>query len=200
MTAAEDDAKLRARREDPRYQRLMVATREAARGGYEAVSMRELAEVTRMSLTSVYQFCSSKDHLIAEAHLEGMEEFRRTLTSGRRGGGTVESRVLRVIRGIVNALERDEVLTRTLMRAYYSLDAGSGDVRRSLGAMTREMLVHAIGDDDVADRDDVIEVVGRVIDSAVFGWLARGETVAEVRSVLERTVHLLFGSAGRAAS
>src|SRR6188472_3216193 len=160
------DDELEKRRQDPRYQRLMAATRLAARGGYDAVSMRELAEVTRMSLTSVYQFCSSKDHLIAEAHLEGMEGFRRTLMSGRRRGGTVESRVMRVMRGIVNGLERDEVLTRTFMRAVYSLDASSGDVGRSLGVMTREMLLNAIGEEDVPDRDVVIEILGRVIDSA----------------------------------
>jgi TetR/AcrR family transcriptional regulator, cholesterol catabolism regulator len=188
------DPALEARRQDPRYQRLMTATREAARGGYEAVSMRDLAEKTRMSLTSVYQFCSSKDHLIAEAHLEGMEDFRRMLSTGGRRGGTVESRVLRVMRGIVNGLERDEVLTRTLMRAIYSLDAGAGDVSRSLGVVTREMLFEAIGDADIRDRDVVVETLGRVVDSAVYGWLARGETVDDVRALLEQTVHLLFGS------
>jgi AcrR family transcriptional regulator len=193
------DDELEARRRDPRYQRLMAATRDAARGGYEAVSMRELAAVTRMSLTSVYQFCSSKDHLIAEAHLEGMEDFRRMLSSGRSRGGTVESRLLRVVRGIVNGLERDEVLTRTLMRAIYSLDTGAGDVSRSLGVITREMLLHAIGEDDLEDPDAVIEVLGSVIDSAVYGWLARGETVAEVRTVLESTVHLLVSPRAAAA-
>jgi TetR/AcrR family transcriptional regulator, cholesterol catabolism regulator len=188
------DDELEARRKDPRYQRLMAATREAARGGYDAVSMRDLAEVTRMSLTSVYQFCSSKDHLIAEAHLEGMEDFRRMLSSGQRRSGSVEGRVLRVVRGIVNGLERDEVLTRTLMRAIYSLDAGANDVSRSLGVITREMLLNAIDEGDVADRDAVIETLGRVIDSAVYGWLARGETVADVRTVLEQAVHLLVGA------
>jgi TetR/AcrR family transcriptional regulator, cholesterol catabolism regulator len=192
--ATDDEAALQARRQDPRYQRLMAATREAARGGYEAVSMRELAEVTRMSLTSVYQFCSSKDHLIAEAHLEGMEAFRRMLSSGRRRGGTVESRVLRVVRGIVNGLERDEVLTRTLMRAIYSLDAGANEVSRALAGTFREMVLDAIGDDDVPDREAVVETLGRVIDSAVYGWLARGESAAAVRSVLEQSVHLLLGS------
>jgi AcrR family transcriptional regulator len=192
-TISGDAAALQARRSDPRYQRLMVATREAARGGYDAVSMRELAEVTRMSLTSVYQFCSSKDHLIAEAHLEGMEDFRRLLSAGGRRSGTVEQRVRRVMRGIVNGLERDEVLTRTLMRAIYSLDAGVADVNRSIGSTYRDMVHHAIGDDDVPDRDAVVETLGRVVDSAVYGWLARGESVADARKALEQAVHLLLG-------
>jgi TetR/AcrR family transcriptional regulator, cholesterol catabolism regulator len=169
----------------------MAATREAARGGYESVSMRELAEVTRMSLTSVYGFCSSKDHLIAEAHLEGMEEFRRMLAGGRRRSGTLEQRLLRVMRGIANGLDQDEVLARTLMRAMYSFDAGVAEVNRAVGGMYHDMLEQAIGDDEIAERFAVIETLGRVVDSAVYGWLARGESVARVRATLEQAVRLL---------
>jgi AcrR family transcriptional regulator len=194
MTNAYDDSSIEARRADPRYQRLMAATREAARGGYDAVSMRDLAERTRMSLTTVYQFCSSKDHLIAEAHLEGMEQFRQSLSTGKRRSGTAEERVLRVMRGIVNGLESDEVLTRTLMRAMYSVDPGVRDVSTALGIAYRDMVDNALGDDDIPDREAVIETLGRVVDSVVYGWLARGETVAQVRSTLEKSVHLLVGS------
>jgi AcrR family transcriptional regulator len=197
MTEYSDgDARLEARRRDPRYQRLMRATRTAARGGYEAVSMRELAETTHMSLTSVYQFCSSKAHLIAEAHLEGMEEFRRMLSGGGRRSGTLEQRLLRVTRGILNGLESDEVLARTLMRAIYSIDAGVTEVNRSVGRAYRDMVDSAIGDDDIPDRGAVIETLGRVVDSAVYSWLARGEPVAEVRRTLEQAVRVLVRSAG----
>jgi TetR/AcrR family transcriptional regulator, cholesterol catabolism regulator len=186
-----DDA-IEARRRDPRYQRLMAATREAARAGYDAVSMRDLAEATRMSLQTVYQFCSSKDHLIAEAHLEVMADFRSSLAVGKRKGRTPEERVRQVVRGIVNGLEHDEVLTRTLMRAIYSFDRDAAAMGRPVAATYREMVDAAIGDDDIPDRDDVIETLGRVIDSAVYGWLARGDDVATVRNVLDRTVRLLF--------
>jgi AcrR family transcriptional regulator len=191
------DAELEQRRKDPRYQRLMAATREAARGGYDAVSMRGLADTTRMSLTTVYQFCSSKDHLIAEAHLEVMEEFRESLSNGRRRGRTAEERVRQVMRGIVNGLERDETLTRTLMRAIYSLDAGATEVGRSVGATSNAMIDAAIGDEQIEDRVAVIEVLGRVVDSAVYGWLARGDDVRQVRATLDRAVHVLLGRVPR---
>jgi hypothetical protein len=45
------------RRADPRYRRLMEATRLAAREGYDAVSMRDLADKCRLSMTTIYQFC-----------------------------------------------------------------------------------------------------------------------------------------------
>jgi AcrR family transcriptional regulator len=187
----EDD--LEARRRDPRYQRLMAATREAARGGYDAVSMRDLAETARVSLTTVYQFCSSKDHLIAEAHLEVMEDFRAELAKGRRRAGTPEERVRRVMRGMVNALEGDEPRTRTLMRAMYSLEPGVAEVGRSVAGGFTAMVDSAIGDEEIADREAVIETLGRVIDSAIYGWLARGDDVARVRETLFQAVHVLLG-------
>jgi AcrR family transcriptional regulator len=187
------DSDLETRRRDPRYQRLMAATREAARGGYDAVSMRELAEASRVSLTTVYQFCSSKDHLIAEAHLEVMEEFRTALSKGPRKGKTAEERVRRVIKGMVNALERDEPLTRTLMRAMYSLDSGVAEVNRSVAGGFTAMVETAIGDEQIANRDAVIETLGRVIDSAIYGWLARGDDVARVQQTLLQAVHVLLG-------
>jgi AcrR family transcriptional regulator len=187
------ESDLEARRLDPRYQRLMSATREAARGGYDAVSMRDLAETARVSLTTVYQFCSSKDHLIAEAHLEVMEEFRAALSKGRRRAGTPEERVRRVVRGMVNALERDEPLTRTLIRAMYSLDPGVAEVGRSVAGGFTSMVDSAIGDEEIADREAVIETLGRVIDSAIYGWLARGDDVTRVRETLFQAVHVLLG-------
>ena len=82
------------RRQDPRYHRLMEATRAAAARGYDAVSMRDLASEAKMSLTTVYQFCSSKDHLIAEAHAERMVEMRERVVQKPPKGRTPEERVL----------------------------------------------------------------------------------------------------------
>ena len=183
---------LAERRRDPRYQRLMSATREAARGGYDAVSMRELAETTQMSLTTVYQFCSSKDHLIAEAHLEVMEELRAVAAKGRRGR-TAEERVRQVFRGVAKTLEQDELLIRTLLRAMYSLDAYAAEVAWSDAANFGEMLDHALGDDEIPDRAAVMETLGRVFDSCIYGWLARGDDVAQFRKTMDQTVRLLLG-------
>ena len=118
---ADEDA-LVARRTDPRYQRLMEATRVAARNGYDAVSMRELAETCRLSMTTIYQFCGSKDQLIAEAHVSSMEDWRRRLATRPPRGATAEERVMRVMGSYVRALAAEGPLTRTLMRAMYSPD------------------------------------------------------------------------------
>jgi AcrR family transcriptional regulator len=125
----EDDA-IDHRTADPRYERLLEATREAAKGGYDAVQMRELAAATRMSLTTVYQFCSSKDHLIAEAHADRMAQFRERLEKRPVGGAPASARVTEVFRKVTRSLDRDAELTRTIMRALYSQEPGVQRSRR----------------------------------------------------------------------
>lgn len=191
MVAVQEKPADTGRRDDERYQRLMAAARKAAREGYDAVSMRALAESTRMSLTTVYQFCSSKDRLIAEAHLERMEELRARLVRHPPRGRTARSRVLKVVHMMVDEVEADEELTYTLMRAVYSLDPSVGEVRTQLGVTFTDFVDAAIGDVDVPDRAASISTLGNVIGGVVFEWL-RHRDVARLRRSLEDAVRVVF--------
>jgi AcrR family transcriptional regulator len=193
---ARDD--IAAHRSDPRYLRLMQATRRAAKKGYESVSMRELAASTRMSLTTIYQFCPSKDQLIAEAHADRMERFRARLEAEPPRGQTADARVRRVVNDMVDTLEQDEVVTRTLMRALYSGDPGVAAGRAAVTASYRAIIDGAIGDDDLPDRDAVIETFGFVLDAVILDWLmpgltSQGHDASYARGVLDRAVTVLFG-------
>jgi hypothetical protein len=46
----------------------------------------------------------------------------------------------------------------------------------------------------------VIETLGRVIDSAIYGWLARGDDSTRVRNTLEQAVHVLLKRTGTPAT
>ena len=194
MTLVDTDDALSARRADPRYERLMKATRAAARKGYDAVSMRELAETCRLSMTTIYQFCRSKDHLIAEAHLSNMESFRARISARPPRGATAEARVLSVMRSFAKALD-DEPLSRTLMRAMYSIDPEVGPAQASVNSVYTSMLDAAIGADVIENRDAAITTLGHVVDSVILGWLTRGHDTAWVRRELEAAVHVLFDGA-----
>jgi TetR/AcrR family transcriptional regulator, cholesterol catabolism regulator len=189
------DDELEARRDDPRYQRLMEATREAARLGYDAVSMRELANATRMSLTTVYQFCSSKDHLIAEAHVDRMLALRDRIVRRPPRGRSAEARVLAVMRGIVEGLDRDDPLSWTMMRAMYAPDPGVRACRRALDGSFGAMLDAAIGDAEVEGRADIIATLGHVVDSAILGWVNGSLEADGVYREIERAVRLLLRAA-----
>lgn len=171
----------------------MDATRAAARHGYDAVSMRDLAETCRLSMTTIYQFCRSKDQLIAEAHLDDFEAFRRRTAARPPAGATAEARVRHVMRSFAKALVADETLARTLMRAMYSLDPAVTTPRALVGDTYRSMIDLAIGDEPVARRDQVIGTLGHVIDSVIIGWLAGRHDIAWVRRELDDAVVALLG-------
>jgi AcrR family transcriptional regulator len=176
----------------------MAATRRAARKGYDGVSMRELASTTKMSLATIYGFCPSKDQLIAEAHADRMEHFRARLDEDPPQGRTAEERVQAVAEGMVDALEKDEVATRTLMRALYSGGPGVGASRLAVSATYRAIVDAAIGDEDIPDRAAVIETFGFVLNSVILDWLTPGLTseghdAAFAREALDQAIHVLLG-------
>jgi len=179
-------------REDPRFHRLLEVTRRAAKDGYDAVSMRTVAREAKMSLNTVYQFCTSKDQLIAEAHAERMDDFRISLSKRPPRGENAEERVKVVLRGIARALSREETLTRTLMRSIYSGATGVGAARHALGATHATMLDAAIGDDDIDDRAAVIETLGHVINSVMINWLNHGLDAKQAATVLDDAARALL--------
>jgi TetR/AcrR family transcriptional regulator, cholesterol catabolism regulator len=181
-----------ARQADERYQRLMAVVRRAARGGYDAVSMRDIARDTQMSMTTIYQYCTTKDHLIAEAHLEWMEHFRDSMMRTPPKGRSAAARVLAYVEQITEAWTEHETLTRTLQRALHSVDPGVREVRSAIAAAYAEFMDIAIGDEPVADRDTIVEIIGHVIGSVTYSWMTGGTTAAEGRVMLERTIRVLL--------
>ena len=186
-----------ARRDDPRYARLIATTREAARAGYDAVSMRDIAAAARVSLTTVYQLFESKDQLIAEAHADRMEGFRAQLSRRPPRGRTAAARVRAVVRGMVNALERDDVRTRTLMRALYSLEPSVDSSRLSVRDTYVAMIDAAIGDEAIEPRAAVIDTLGHVVNSAMLQWLRGDLDAPNVGRVLDQAVSVLLGDSVR---
>lgn len=180
------------RRDDERYQRLMAATRRAARAGYDSVSMRDLAQATRMSMTTIYQYCSSKDHLIAEAHFEWMERVSTSLPSHPPRGRSAQSRLLRYVGDVTTAWEENEVLMRTLQRALYSLEAGVSEVRASLHGTFTVIMDVMIGNEEIPHRASAIEIIGHVLDSVTYRWIAGTIDAAEARLILQRTVRTVI--------
>jgi hypothetical protein len=95
------------------------------------------------------------------------------------------------MRSFAKALD-DEPLSRTLMRAMYSLDPEVSPAFESVGGEYTRMLDTAIGDDVLENRDALIKTLGHVVDSVILGWLARGHDTTWVRRELDAAVHVLF--------
>jgi len=180
---------------DQRLHRLLSAARRAAGDGYDAVSMRELAAETRMSLSTIYELVGSKDELIALAHAGGMERLRQELAARPPQGRTPEARVRAALGRLADALEHDEVRTRALMRALYSPEPRVRTSIESVGSSFGAIIDAAIGDVEIPDRDDVVDLLGHAVNSVIISWLNGRLDVAGVRSRLDRAVHTVLGRA-----
>jgi len=192
MVRAEEAAPAGQRVDDPRYQRLLAATRDLAAEGYDAVSMRELANMTHMSLATIYQLGGSKDQLIAEAHADRMAKFAERWLRRPPTGNTAEARVRQVLRGYVAALDRDRERTLAMMRAFYALTPDVTSSRTSVRATYLSMIDAAVGDENVPDRMAVIDTLGHVVNSAILEWMNGARTVPAVQAILDDAIRVLF--------
>ena len=100
--------------------------------------------------------------------------------------------MLRVIRGYVRALEGDDQLTRTLMRAMYAPGAHAAESTAAVTSTYNSLVDLAIGDADVPDREQVIATLGHVIDSVVINWMSGRHDAAWAKGELEAAVHVLL--------
>jgi AcrR family transcriptional regulator len=193
MTLTDAGRQLDEKRADERYRRLMAATRDAAvSGGYDAVSMRALAVTCRLSMTTIYQFCRSKDQLVAEALVGELEAFWTAQAERPSCAASVESRVLHVMHAWAGALATDEAVLRPLLRALYSVDAEVVPVRTLAGAGFVAMVDTAVGDTAVADRTLAITTLGRVVDSVNRAWLSRRHGTDWAVAELDAAVRAIF--------
>ena len=183
--------------EDARYERLLEAARDAARGGYDAVTMRDLAATAGMSLRTIYGYCGSKDHLIAEAHADWIRSFQHRLAATPPAGATPVDRVAAVMRQMGRSLARNAELTRAILRALQSNEPAVVETRDAVRHTYAAIIDAAIGDDDIQDRRAAIDVLGHVINSVMAQWAAGTLTAAHAGDELERAARLVIRPSGQ---
>jgi hypothetical protein len=98
-----------------------------------------------------------------------------------------------VVRRLADSLEHDEVRTRALMRALYSPEPRIRTSIESVGGSFGAIIDAAIGDAEIPDRDDVVDLLGHVVNSVIVSWLNGRLDVAGVRRKLDRAVHTVLG-------
>ncbi len=183
---------LRPRQLARRERVLAVATALAAEGGYEAVTMKDVAARARISLGTLYRDFASKDHLLACAlELWGNQLSDRLRASPPRGADAAE-RLAVVFRRMARGVEQQPQLGAALTRAQLSGDPSARDNRAGLLRMLRDWIELALGEEAISDREGVIEVISRVCFSCMIELTLGQRTPREVGLGLERAARLLL--------
>ena len=130
----------RARRE-----RILAATLAlAARGGYEAVQMREVAERSEVALGTLYRYFPSKVHLLVSAMAAEVDRLSARLQKRQAPGETRAERVAFVLERSTRSLQREPLLTEAMVRAMMAADASVANEVRTVREGMAALIVAAM--------------------------------------------------------
>jgi len=176
-----------------RRARILAAAAElASEGGYEGVAMKEVAARAGVSLGTLYRYFTSKDHLLAEVLRDWGGALGARLRRSPPRGETPAERVAAVFRRMARGVAAQPELGVALTRALLSCDPGAWANREGLVAMMNDWIDTALADDEVTDREGVIDVLQQVCFGAMTRLVNGQRTPRQVGDDLERAARLLL--------
>lgn len=163
---------------------LNAAVQLAGQGGYDAVQMREVADLAGVALGTLYRYFPSKVHLLSAAMIRQLEALRDQLLCEEPQGADAGERVLGVIYQLISALERDRLVSDAMVRAM--VVAGPAEIEQ-VNAVNSAIIATAIHGRGacVSPRDYAVALlIGKVLLTDLLGWLCDRMTVDQVRASL----------------
>lgn len=179
-----------------RRRRILDATLAlAAKGGYEAVQMRSVAEKAEVAVGTLYRYFPSKVHLLVSALAR---EFRRLDQRTERTappGETAQERMKVVVDMITKAMQREPNLTEAMTRAFMFADASVANEVEEVGFLMDRIIARAMASGEPTEIQlSIARVVSDVWMSNLVSWLTRRSSAAEVSNRLGLTIDLLLGT------
>jgi AcrR family transcriptional regulator len=192
QTAAADGVTYTEEQRDRRQRVIDAAFELGAEDGYDAVQMRDVAAMANVALATIYRYFPSKDALLIAAMTEWTVRLRERVAQSPPPGRTPAEQLTDVLHRACHAMQRQPKLSKALVRALASPDAGveegSHRVQQQIAALGAGILTEL--DDD--ERADVLAVLGHVWYSTLVSW-ANGRTdFTTVTRELERAVNALL--------
>lgn len=177
-----------------RRKRIIDATLAlAAKGGYDAVQMRAVAERADVALGTLYRYFPSKIHLLVSGLAREFERAQEKLDRGTIPGETTTERLLWVLGRNTRMMQRDPHLTEAMVRAFMFADTTAAAEVEQVGRHMENMFAKAMGITEPTDTDrDMFHVIADVWMANLVAWVTRRASAADVAKRLELSVHLLL--------
>ena len=190
VPADNETAAQRARRE-----RILTATLAlAARGGYEAVQMREVAERSEVALGTLYRYFPSKVHLLVSAMASEVERLSARLQKRQAPGGTRAERVSFVLERSTRSLQRDPQLTEAMIRAMMAADVTVASEVEAVRSGMAELIVQAMRNGGPAQEhdEDLAAILQDVWFARQIAWLGGRIGVTDVWRDIHSAITLVL--------
>lgn len=164
----------------------------AAEGGYDAVVMRDLADQANVAVGTLYNYFTSKDHLLTAAYLEWTTELEERITSRPPRGEAPADRVTDVLGRVCEALGRQPRLVSAILTAANAKAPEVAELDREAGVTMTAMIESALALPDPQLSLQVTAVIEHVMHSALLSWINGRMQMPEVIAVIATTAHLLL--------
>ncbi|MFD9663553.1 TetR/AcrR family transcriptional regulator [Rhodococcus sp. NPDC059968] len=177
-----------------RYNRVLeTATRFLSAGGEDNLQMKELAKSAEISLTALYRYFPSKDHVLLAVSLARYERALQLIQQEAHREGTARELVTDHLLREFHAQQRDRNLTAALTRALAGVNGSQGPIIQQIADLHLRILSH-VAEADPGLSEDQLHVLPMIVDifsAALRRWLADSSTDAEVRYRIRVGCHLL---------
>jgi AcrR family transcriptional regulator len=192
-TAVTEPAGSTAQRD--RRKRILDATLAlAAKGGYDAVQMRAVAEKSDVALGTLYRYFPSKIHLLVSALARDLARAQDRAARRPTPGETPYERLMHLLSRMTRAMQRQPLLTEAMTRAFMFADASAAAEVDTVGRLMDHMIAGAMTDDEPNDEQLAIaRVISEVWLSNLVAWVTRRASAQDVAARLELTISLLLG-------
>lgn len=162
-------------------------------GGYDAVQMRTVADSAEVALGTIYRYFSSKDHLLAAALVEWVNELERRVSARPPTGTTTADRVVSTLRRATKAMEKEPRLSEAVVTAIASPDPGAAERQQEVAAAMTRILAQCIGDQfEPAEKAQITRTLGHVWFSSLIGWVNGWSGMDRVGDEVEIAAHLIL--------
>jgi len=196
-TTAAPRAVLTPRQAERRRRILRASTALAARGGYEAVQMREVAESAQVALGTLYRYFPSKVHLLVAVMQEQLQQLHEQVRRHPPTGEDPAARVAETLTQAFHALQREPLLAEAMVRALSFADRSVSAEVDEVGGLTSAIVLDAaqLGT-PTAEQQAALRVIGHTWHATLLAWLSGRASLAEVRADLHTAARLLTLSQG----
>ena len=181
-------------RQAERRRRVIVAGMAlASEGGYDSVQMRDVAARAEVAMGTIYHYFSSKDHLLAAAMLEWIEQFAQQVERHPAEGDSTRARVLDLMARFTTAMSTDRVLSSAVVTGFVSPSEGNAAIQRDLHEVWSSAVATAFGPEvEQSRRDRIIRVLEHVWFSGLIGWVMGWKPLEQAIDELSDAVDLLL--------
>jgi AcrR family transcriptional regulator len=164
-----------------------------AGGGYDAVQMRDLSARSDVALGTIYRYYSSKDHVLAEALVEWVEDLEGQIARRPPTGVTTADRMVDILRRATRAMERQPKLSEAVITALAAADPKVIECQRVVGTTMARIQDRAFSDDfDAETRAGIVRMLGWIWYAALVGWVNGWSGIGKVGDELELAARLLI--------